>query len=153
MGVISRGYQLEFTSMVQRDLQRNQDTRRPEPRTSYRGRDRRAHSQTADFTNSRLWKLFRSSVFLTRIKGNLWRPILNRKPLNKGYIHLKGFHLENLSSIIPLLEEGMYVIGGRKYDEVDYQFKVLPFGFQQSLGCSQGYRFQVTGNFGIHLHR
>ena len=75
----------------------------------------------------------------------------NRKPLNKGYIHLKGFHLENLSSIIPLLEEGMYVIGGRKYDEVDYQFKVLPFGFQQSLGCSQGYRFSGDREFWYSL--
>lgn len=92
--------------------------------------------------------LYRSSFFLTHKKGNLWRPILNLKPLNKRFIRPKRFRMETLASILPLLQEGMWAATidlkdaylhipihqshrrflAFRYRQVDYQFTALPFG-------------------------
>jgi len=92
--------------------------------------------------------LFHSSFFLTRKKGNLWRPILNLKPLNKGYIRPKTFRMETLAKIIPLLEKGCWAATidledaylhipihpdhrrflAFRYKQVSYRFRALPFG-------------------------
>lgn len=43
--------------------------------------------------------LIRSNFFLAPKKPDLWRPILNLKPLNKSYISTKKFRMETLASI------------------------------------------------------
>lgn len=97
---------------------------------------------------SRSLNLIRSSFFLAPKKPNMWRPILNLKPLNKLYISTKRFCMETLASIIPTLEEGMWATSidlkdaylhvpihpryqrflAFRYRGVDYSFRALPFG-------------------------
>ena len=92
--------------------------------------------------------LIRSTFFLTPKKPNLWRPILNLKPINKMYITTKKFRMETLSSIIPSLSQGMWATTidlkdaylhipihpdfhrflAFRYRNVDYCFRALPFG-------------------------
>ena len=93
-------------------------------------------------------RLYRSSFFLTPKKGNLWRPILNLKPLNKRFIRPKRFRMETLATIIPLLSPGLWATSidlkdaylhvpvhplfhrylAFRYKGTDYCFKAMPFG-------------------------
>ena len=92
--------------------------------------------------------LIRSNFFLAPKKPNLWRPILNLKPLNKAYIKTKKFRMETLTSIIPTLSTGMWATSidlkdaylhipihkdhqrylAFRYRGIDYSFQALPFG-------------------------
>ena len=92
--------------------------------------------------------LFRSRFFLAPKKQNQWRPILNLRPLNRRFVRPKGFRMETLHNIIPLLTPGMWATtvdlqdaylhipidpDDRRflafhYRGVDYQFRTLPFG-------------------------
>lgn len=91
---------------------------------------------------------FYSTFFLTPKKNGKWRPILNLKPLNKGFIRPKPFRMETLRTIVPLLHQGMWATSvdlsdaylhipvcvrdraflAFSYQGTDYCFTCIPFG-------------------------
>ena len=150
--VIRRGYKIEFTSTppVQGNFKETPIPKDPDQRRALELELSELMLKNAInvVPDGQRVALVHSTFFLTRKKGNLWRPILNLKSINKRFIRPKGFRMETLASIIPLLEKGMWATTidlkdaylhiaihpehrrylAFRYQEVDYQFRVLPFG-------------------------
>ncbi|PIK39944.1 reverse transcriptase [Apostichopus japonicus] len=96
--------------------------------------------------------LFRSSFFLTPKKDGSWRPILNLKPLNKGFVRPTHFRMETLAIVVPNLTKGMWASSvdlkdaylhipvetrsqnflAFSYKGKTYKFVALPFGLSTS---------------------
>jgi len=92
--------------------------------------------------------LFRSSFFLAPKKPDKWRPILNLKPLNKGFIVPRRFRMETLAVILSALRPGQWATSvdlrdaylhipihpedqrflAFSFQGTDYVFQALPFG-------------------------
>ena len=150
--VVSRGYALEFTSPPPTFNLRRET---PAPSDPAQLQTLRAEVEsllqkqaTRRVAESEQLPLFRSSFFLAPKKGGSWRPILNLRALNKGYIRPRRFRMETIHRIAPLLERGMWAtsidlrdaylhIPIREADQRflaftfegrDYQFRALPFG-------------------------
>ena len=149
---VRSGYRLEFTSnppnhRVERETPIPTD---PDQREALEGEiagllEKKAIKVT---TEEDRHILYQSSFFLTKKKEGLWRPILNLKPLNKGFIRPQTFRMETLAKIIPLLEKGFWATTidlkdaylhvpihpehqrflSFRYRGTDYEFVALPFG-------------------------
>ena len=152
LSIVNRGYKIEFSSSPpQRGLMKVTPVPTdPQKRTSLEEEilglviKRAIHIVPPE--NSQI--LYRSSFFLAPKKPNLWRPILNLKPLNKRFIKPKRFRMETLATIIPTLTQGMWATSidlkdaylhipihpdyqhylAFRYKHVDYEFEALPFG-------------------------
>ena len=51
---------------------------------------------------------FQSRFFLAPKKGGTWRPILNLRPFNRGFVKPRKFRMETLADITPVLSQGMW---------------------------------------------
>ncbi|PIK48756.1 reverse transcriptase [Apostichopus japonicus] len=76
-------------------------------------------------------------VLLSNIKkGRVWRPILNLKPLNKGFVRPTHFRMETLAIVVPNLTRGMWASSVDLKDAylhipVETRFSKLPSVFIQ----------------------